>query len=203
MVAEVPFVDCLNTMCDDTLPLTVIEWEEWGNPGADVEVYAVMKGYTPYEGVRPVRYPDMLVTAGLEDPLAGYWETAKWVQAIAGRGPRVPGVPLKTELDAGHAGPPGRYAGLAATRRSSCRSSPTLRALGRPPRVGDQGPGPERQGWDHGHPGDAGCAQLDDHGARHRERMGSTGSDGAGPHHLSRGGVRRQSAGETPTMPTV
>ncbi len=108
IVAEVPFVDCLTTMLDDTLPLTVIEWEEWGNPGADPEVYAVMKGYTPYEGVRPGHHPDMLVTAGLEDPRVGYWEPAKWVQKLRAVDPGCR-VLLKTELDAGHGGPSGRY----------------------------------------------------------------------------------------------
>ena len=108
MVAEVPFVDCLNTMCDPTLPLTVIEWEEWGNPVADSEVYRVMAGYTPYENVRAAPYPDMLVTAGLEDPRVGFWEPAKWVQRLRAENPGVR-VLLKTELDAGHAGPSGRY----------------------------------------------------------------------------------------------
>jgi oligopeptidase B len=108
MVAEVPFVDCLNTMLDETLPLTVIEWEEWGNPGVDPEVYSVMKAYTPYENVRSTRHPDLLVTAGLEDPRVGYWEPAKWVQKLrwADPGGRVL---LKIELDSGHAGPSGRY----------------------------------------------------------------------------------------------
>lgn len=108
MVAEVPFVDCLSTMLDDTLPLTVIEWEEWGNPGADPEVYSVMKSYTPYEGVRPTRYPALLVTAGLEDPRVGYWEPAKWVQKLRATDPGGH-VLLKVELDSGHAGPSGRY----------------------------------------------------------------------------------------------
>ncbi len=108
MVAEVPFVDCLSTMLDDTLPLTVIEWEEWGNPGADPEVYSVMKGYTPYENVRPTRYPALLVTAGLEDPRVGYWEPAKWVQKLRATDPGGH-VLFKVELDSGHAGPSGRY----------------------------------------------------------------------------------------------
>jgi oligopeptidase B len=108
MVAEVPFVDCLTTMLDDTLPLTVIEWDEWGNPGADAEVYEVMKSYSPYDNVRPVRYPAMLVTAGLEDPRVGYWEPTKWVQKLraADASNRVL---FKVELSAGHAGPSGRY----------------------------------------------------------------------------------------------
>jgi oligopeptidase B len=108
VVAEVPFVDCLTTMLDGSLPLTVIEWEEWGNPGADPEVYAVMRAYAPYDNVRPVRYPDMLVTAGLEDPRVGYWEPAKWVQRLrAAHGDNR--VLFKVELEAGHAGPTGRY----------------------------------------------------------------------------------------------
>jgi len=108
VVAEVPFVDCLSTMLDDTLPLTVIEWEEWGNPVADPEVYRVMKGYTPYENVRSTRYPDLFVTAGLEDPRVGYWEPAKWVQKLRTAHPDGR-VLLKVELDSGHAGPSGRY----------------------------------------------------------------------------------------------
>ncbi len=108
VVAEVPFLDCLNTMLDDTLPLTVIEWEEWGNPAADPEVYRVMKGYAPYENVRSTRYPAMLVTAGLEDPRVGYWEPAKWVQKVRAADPGGQ-VLFKIELDSGHAGPSGRY----------------------------------------------------------------------------------------------
>jgi oligopeptidase B len=108
MVAEVPFVDCLSTMLDDSLPLTVIEWEEWGNPVADPSVYAVMKSYTPYENVRSTRYPDLLVTAGLEDPRVGYWEPAKWVQKLRAADPGGR-VLFKVELDSGHAGPSGRY----------------------------------------------------------------------------------------------
>jgi oligopeptidase B len=108
MVAEVPVVDCLSTMLDDSLPLTVIEWEEWGNPAVDPAVYAVMKSYTPYENVRSTRYPDLLVTAGLEDPRVGYWEPAKWVQKLRAEDPGGR-VLFKVELDAGHAGPSGRY----------------------------------------------------------------------------------------------
>jgi len=108
MVAEVPFVDCLSTMLDDTLPLTVIEWEEWGNPVADPEVYSVMKAYSPYDNVRSRRYPDMLVTAGLEDPRVGYWEPAKWVQKLRAADPEGR-VLFKVELDSGHGGPSGRY----------------------------------------------------------------------------------------------
>jgi oligopeptidase B len=108
MVAEVPFVDCLTTILDDSLPLTVIEWDEWGNPGADPEIYGVMKGYSPYDNVAPGRYPKMLVTAGLEDPRVGYWEPTKWVQKLRAADP-TNDILFKVELTAGHAGPSGRY----------------------------------------------------------------------------------------------
>jgi oligopeptidase B len=108
IVAEVPFVDCLTTMLDESLPLTVIEWEEWGNPAADADVYAAMKAYSPYDNVRPVHYPDMFVTAGLEDPRVGYWEPAKWVQKLRAADPANK-VQFRVELEAGHGGPSGRY----------------------------------------------------------------------------------------------
>jgi oligopeptidase B len=108
MVAEVPFVDCLTTILDDSLPLTVIEWDEWGNPGTDPEIYSVMKGYSPYDNVAAGRYPKMLVTAGLEDPRVGYWEPTKWVQKLRAADP-ANDVLFKVELTAGHAGPSGRY----------------------------------------------------------------------------------------------
>jgi len=107
-VAEVPFVDVVSTISDPTLPLSVIEWEEWGNP-ADPEFYEVMKSYSPYDNVRPVRYPDLFVTAGLNDPRVSYWEPAKWVarlRATADDGTRIL---LRTEMGAGHSGPSGRY----------------------------------------------------------------------------------------------
>jgi len=115
IVAEVPFVDCLTTVLDETLPLTVLEWEEWGNPVEDPEIYAVMKSYSPYDNVasvdaggRPVRYPDILATAGLSDPRVGFWEPAKWVAKLRAANPDNR-VLLKTELGAGHGGPSGRY----------------------------------------------------------------------------------------------
>jgi oligopeptidase B len=115
VVAEVPFVDCLTTILDETLPLTVIEWEEWGNPVEDPEIYRIMKSYSPYDNVvsvddtgTPVRYPDILATAGLSDPRVGYWEPAKWVAKLRAANPDNR-VLLKTELGAGHGGPSGRY----------------------------------------------------------------------------------------------
>jgi oligopeptidase B len=115
VVAEVPFVDCLTTILDETLPLTVLEWEEWGNPVEDPAIYRVMKSYSPYDNVRsvddrgrPIRYPDILATAGLSDPRVGFWEPAKWVAKLRAANPENR-VLLKTELGAGHGGPSGRY----------------------------------------------------------------------------------------------
>jgi oligopeptidase B len=108
-VAEVPFVDALTTILDETLPLTVTEWEEWGNPVADPAVYEYMKSYSPYDNVREVAYPALLATGGLNDPRVSYWEPAKWVQRLRDRGTGSKPVYLKTEMGAGHQGPSGRY----------------------------------------------------------------------------------------------
>lgn len=109
VVAEVPFVDALNTILDPTLPLTVLEWEEWGNPLGSAEVYRTMKGYSPYENVEPVEHPAILATAGLNDPRVGYHEPAKWVAKLRAVGRGDATLLLKTELGAGHGGPSGRY----------------------------------------------------------------------------------------------
>ena len=115
LVAEVPFVDCVTTMLDDELPLTVGEWEEWGNPLADESAYWRMLTYSPYDNVTaqnpdgsPRTYPDLFVTAGLNDPRVAYWEPAKWVAKLRAASPSTK-VLLKTELGAGHGGPSGRY----------------------------------------------------------------------------------------------
>ncbi|QXC61200.1 S9 family peptidase [Aquihabitans sp. G128] len=116
VVAEVPFVDPLTTMLDPTLPLTVIEWEEWGDPLHDAEAYGWLAGYSPYENaVADVAYPAILATTGLNDPRVGYHEPAKWVARLRdlghGAGPADDDRPvlLKVELGAGHGGPTGRY----------------------------------------------------------------------------------------------
>ena len=110
-----PFVDCVTTMLDDTLPLTVGEWEEWGNPLADEAAYWRMLGYSPYDNVsatgadgRARSYPDLFVTSGLNDPRVSYWEPAKWVAKLRATTPTTR-VVLRTELGAGHGGPSGRY----------------------------------------------------------------------------------------------
>ena len=108
VAAHVPFVDCLTTMLDPSLPLTVIEYEEWGNP-RDAEVYAYMRGYSPYDNVAAADHPAILVTAGLNDPRVGYWEPAKWVARLRERTTGSRPILLRTELGAGHGGPSGRY----------------------------------------------------------------------------------------------
>jgi oligopeptidase B len=109
VVAEVPFVDALNTILDPTLPLTVMEWEEWGNPVESPEVYEYIKSYAPYENVEAKPYPRILATAGLNDPRVSYWEPAKWVAKLRACAPDGHRLLLKTEMGAGHMGPSGRY----------------------------------------------------------------------------------------------
>jgi len=109
IVAEVPFVDVLTTMLDAELPLTITEWEEWGNPVKHPHMYAYMKSYSPYDNVRAQRYPALLVTAGLNDPRVQYWEPAKWVAKLRATATSDAPIYLKTELGAGHHGPSGRY----------------------------------------------------------------------------------------------
>ena len=109
--ADVPFVDALTTILNPELPLTVTEWEEWGDPLHDPEVYRCMKGYTPYENVRPVRYPSVLATTSLNDTRVEVTEPAKWVAQL--RRTVTPDdarpILLRTELVAGHGGVSGRY----------------------------------------------------------------------------------------------
>ena len=109
VIAEVPFVDALNTILDPSLPLTVMEWEEWGNPVESAAFYEYMKSYAPYENVRATDYPPMLVTAGLNDPRVSYWEPAKWVARLRVTKTDKNPLLLKTEMGAGHMGPSGRY----------------------------------------------------------------------------------------------
>jgi oligopeptidase B len=110
VVAEVPFVDCLTTMLDPSLPLTATEWEEWGDPISSEAAYRWIKAYSPYDNVRAERYPEMLVTGGLNDPRVGYFEPTKWVQKLRAAHPdNRDRVLLRVEMSAGHSGPSGRY----------------------------------------------------------------------------------------------
>lgn len=107
ILADVPFVDALTTILDPSLPLTVIEWDEWGDPLHDADVYAYMKSYTPYENVRPgIRYPRILATTSLNDTRVYYVEPAKWVARLQAAGADAL---LKCEMVAGHGGVSGRY----------------------------------------------------------------------------------------------
>lgn len=106
-IAEVPFVDVVTTMSDPTLPLTVTEWEEWGDPRS--EPYAsYIASYSPYDNTTGIRYPDLYVTAGLNDPRVSYHEPAKWVAKLRHESPDTV-VVFKCEMGAGHGGPSGRY----------------------------------------------------------------------------------------------
>ncbi len=108
VLAEVPFVDALNTILDPTMPLTVGEWEEWGNPLESAEVYQYMKAYSPYENITGVRYPSILAVTSLNDIRVGFHEPAKWVAKLRHESPDSD-VLLKTEMEAGHGGRSGRY----------------------------------------------------------------------------------------------
>jgi oligopeptidase B len=109
MMAEVPFVDMLNTMLDETLPLTPPEYPEWGDPLRDPEAFRTILGYSPYENVRAQDYPAMLMLAGLTDPRVLYWEPAKWVARLRRLRTDRNLIAFRTNLDAGHGGAAGRF----------------------------------------------------------------------------------------------
>ncbi len=112
VVADVPFVDVLNTMLDESLPLTPGEWPEWGNPIADKAAFDLIRSYSPYDNVTAQAYPPMLVTAGLNDPRVTYWEPAKWVARLRANKTDANILLLKTNMGAGHGGRSGRYESL-------------------------------------------------------------------------------------------
>jgi oligopeptidase B len=114
VLALVPFVDVLNSMSDASLPLTVGEYEEWGNP-ADRRFFDYMKTYSPYDNVEARAYPNILVTAGLNDPRVPYWEPAKWVAKLRAMKTDKNLLAMKVNLGAGHFGKSGRYAALEET----------------------------------------------------------------------------------------
>lgn len=105
---EVPFVDALTTMLDDSIPLTTLEYEEWGNPN-DPEPYSWIRSYSPIDNLREASYPALYVCGGLHDPRVGFWEPAKYVANMRARNACRGPVILRTEMGAGHAGPTGRY----------------------------------------------------------------------------------------------
>lgn len=111
VVAHVPFVDVINTMLDETIPLTVIEYEEWGNPN-DKTYFDYMLSYSPYDNVNAKNYPNLLITAGLNDPRVQYWEPAKWTAKLREMKTDDNTLLLKTNMGAGHGGASGRYEAL-------------------------------------------------------------------------------------------
>jgi oligopeptidase B len=115
LIAEVPFVDTLATMLDDTLPLTPPEWPEWGNPITSEADYKRIAAYSPYDNIRAQAYPAVLVLAGLSDPRVTYWEPAKWVAKL--RATKLDANPIifRTNMEAGHGGASGRFERLHET----------------------------------------------------------------------------------------
>ena len=126
VVADVPFVDVMTTMLDDTIPLTTGEYDEWGNPNVKM-YYDYMLSYSPYDNVRKTAYPHMLVTTGLHDSQVQYWEPAKWVARL--RHLKTDGhlLLLKTNMSAGHGGVSGRFKRL---REVAFRHAFLLRLVG-------------------------------------------------------------------------
>ena len=112
VVADVPFVDVLNTMLDDTLPLTPGEWTEWGNPITDVDAFHLIKSYSPYDNVTAQAYPAMLITGGLTDPRVTYWEPAKWTAKLRATKTDDRTLLMKMNMGAGHGGKSGRWNSL-------------------------------------------------------------------------------------------
>jgi len=109
VIADVPFVDVLNTMLDASLPLTPPEWLEWGNPITDMAAFAVLRSYSPYENVEAKPYPPILALGGLTDPRVTYWEPLKWVAKLRAMTTGGRPILLKTNMGAGHGGAPGRF----------------------------------------------------------------------------------------------
>jgi oligopeptidase B len=112
VVADVPFVDVLATMLDDTLPLTPGEWPEWGNPIEDPAAFDLIRSYSPYDNVRPQAYPPILITGGLNDPRVTYWEPAKWAAKLRATRTDDNLLLLKINMGAGHGGKSGRWDSL-------------------------------------------------------------------------------------------
>jgi oligopeptidase B len=115
LIARVPFVDCLNTMLDNTLPLTASDVPEWGDPIKNVVAYRTIASYSPYDNVKAQAYPYMLVTAGISDSRVQYWEPAKWVAKLRAMKTNDASIILVTQTSAGHFGPAGRFIELDET----------------------------------------------------------------------------------------
>jgi oligopeptidase B len=128
VIAAVPFVDVLNTMSDESLPLTPPEWPEWGNPLNDELAYDRILAYSPYDQVADRPYPPLLITGGLTDPRVTYWEPAKWTARLRHEAPEAGPYFLKINMDSGHSGASGRFASL---RETALEYAFALAAVGR------------------------------------------------------------------------
>ena len=108
VVADVPFVDVINTMLDESIPLTAQEWEQWGNPN-DPQQYAYLRRYSPYDNVEATAYPRMLITSGINDPRVAFWEPVKWIAKLRTLKTDANTLLLKMQMGSGHGGASGRY----------------------------------------------------------------------------------------------
>jgi oligopeptidase B len=120
VIADVPFVDVLNTMLDDSLPLTPGEWPEWGNPIEDKTAFELIRGYSPYDNVKAQAYPPMFISGGLNDPRVTYWEPAKWAAKLRATKTDDNLLLLKTNMGAGHGGKSGRFDSLYEGAEEHC-----------------------------------------------------------------------------------
>ncbi len=120
VIADVPFVDVLNTMLDDSLPLTPGEWPEWGNPIEDKAAFELIRSYSPYDNVKAQAYPPMFISGGLNDPRVTYWEPAKWTAKLRATKTDDNLLLLKTNMGAGHGGKSGRFDSLYESAEEHC-----------------------------------------------------------------------------------
>ncbi len=132
IIAAVPFVDVLNTMSDENLPLTPPEWPEWGNPLTDEKAYDQIVSYSPYDNVSAKTYPPMLMTGGVSDPRVTYWEPAKWTARLRHEAPNAGPYLMRINMDAGHYGASGRFEGL---KEAAIEYAFALAAVGLAPEV--------------------------------------------------------------------
>ncbi len=111
VIASVPFVDVMTTMLDDSIPLTTLEYDEWGNPN-EIEYYKYMLSYSPYDNVDKLNYPNLMITTGLHDSQVQYWEPAKWIAKLREYNKSKNHLLLHTNMDTGHGGASGRFNAL-------------------------------------------------------------------------------------------